>query len=119
MSGLFLMRISILNAQEIWQRDRKKSAWNPVLFKFHQITNLSPIENLWQPVEFHYNSERHWDQNWAEQRILDALERRIKQEWVNEVILSTRQRLQDCLTRNGDLTGKVLFCLLPGLVALT
>ena len=24
--------------------------------------DLSPVENIWQPLKFHYNSEPHWDE---------------------------------------------------------
>ena len=67
--------------------------------------DLSPIENVWSPLKFHYNSEPHWDEDRAKQRILDAFEYKIKQEWINELILSMPQRLKDCLSRDGALTG--------------
>jgi hypothetical protein len=67
--------------------------------------DLSPIENVWQPLKFHYNSEPHWDEKRAKQRILDAFKNKISQAWINKLILSMPQRLQDCLDRNGGLTG--------------
>ena len=32
--------------------------------------DLSPIENVWEPLKFHHNSEPHWDEERAKQRIL-------------------------------------------------
>ena len=42
--------------------------------------DLTPIENVWQSLKFHYNSEPHWDEAWAKQHILDAFKHNIKQE---------------------------------------
>ena len=42
--------------------------------------DLSPIENVWQPLKFHYNAEPHWDVERAKERILDIFEHKIKQE---------------------------------------
>jgi len=67
--------------------------------------DLSPIENVWEPLKFHYNSEPHWDEKRGKQRILNAFEHNIKQEWINKLILSMPQRLQDCLARDGAITG--------------
>jgi len=67
--------------------------------------DLSPIENVWSPLKFHYNSQPHWDEEQAKQRILDIFEQEIKQEWINKLVLSMPKRLQDCLARNGGLTG--------------
>ncbi len=67
--------------------------------------DLSLIENVWQPLKFHYNSEPHWDEEQAKQRILHAFDHEIKQEWINKLVLSMPQRLQDCLARHGALTG--------------
>src|SRR5436305_11276678 len=66
--------------------------------------DLSPIENIWSPLKFHYNSESHWDQEQAKQRILDMFEHKIKQEWINKLVISMPQ-LQDCLSRGDALTG--------------
>ena len=82
--------------------------------KEHEIQNylnapkspdLSPIENVWQPLKFHYNSEPHWDEQQAKQRILDAFEHKINQAWINKLVLSMPKRLQACLSQNGGLTG--------------
>ena len=42
--------------------------------------DLSPIENVWSPLKFHYNSQPHWNEEQAKQRILDIFEQEIKQE---------------------------------------
>jgi len=47
----------------------------------------------------------HWDKEQAKQRILDIFEHKIEQEWINKLVLSMPQRLQDCLSRGGALTG--------------
>jgi len=47
-------------------------------------------------LKFHYNSKPHWDEEPAKQRIFDAFEHKIKQEWINKLILSMPKRLQDC-----------------------
>jgi hypothetical protein len=67
--------------------------------------DLSPIKNVWEPLKFHYNSEPYWDEEWAKQCILDTFNHEIKQEWINKLILSMPKRLQDCLSRDGALTG--------------
>jgi len=45
--------------------------------------------------------------SWAKQQILDAFEHKIKEERINKVELSMPKRLQNCLSRNGALTGVV------------
>ena len=67
--------------------------------------DLSPIENIWSPLKFYYNSESHWNKEQAKQRILDIFEHKIEQEWINKLVISMPQRLQDCLSRGGALTG--------------
>src|SRR5436190_12545409 len=67
--------------------------------------DLSLIENVWESLKFHYNSKPHWDEEQSKQRILDAFEHQISQEWINKLILSMPKRLQDCLSRNGALIG--------------
>ena len=67
--------------------------------------DLSPIENVWNPLKFHYNSKLHWNEGQAKQHILDVFEHDIKQEWINKLVLSMPERLQDCLARSGALTG--------------
>jgi hypothetical protein len=67
--------------------------------------DLSLIKNVWEPLKFHYNSEPHWDEERAKQRILDAFEHKIKQKWINKLVLSMSKRLQDCLSQNGALIG--------------
>src|SRR5947207_2987938 len=49
-------------------------------------SDLSPIENVWQPLKFHYNSEPHWDEERAKERILHAFEHKISQEWINQLV---------------------------------
>ena len=67
--------------------------------------DLSSIENVWQPLKFHYNSAPHWDENQAKQRILDVFEHEIKQELINKLVLSMPRRLQACLAGGGAFTG--------------
>ncbi len=67
--------------------------------------DLSPIENVWNSLKFHYNSEPHWDAMQGKQRILDLFDQKIDQKWINKLVLSMLQRLKDCLARNEALTG--------------
>ena len=73
-------------------------------FNAPKSPDLSPIENVWQSLKFHYNSEPHWDEEQAKQHILDAFENKIKQEWINKLVLSMSQRLKNCLSQNDALT---------------
>ena len=41
----------------------------------------------------------------VKQRILDAFEYEIEQEWINKLVLSIQQRLKDCLSRDVAFTG--------------
>ena len=67
--------------------------------------DLSPIENVWNLLKFHYNSEPHWDATQEKQHILDLFDQKIDQKWINKLVLSMSQRLKDCLARDGALTG--------------
>src|SRR5436190_19469924 len=49
-------------------------------------SDLSSIQNVWSPLKFHYNSQPHWDEEQAKQRILDIFEQKIKQEWINKLV---------------------------------
>ena len=84
-----------------WKKEHKIEHY----FNAPKSPDLSPIENVWQPLKFHYNSEPHWDEKQGKQRILDAFEHRIDQKWINKLVLTMPQRLQDCLARDGALTG--------------
>ena len=66
---------------------------------------LGAVSYLENHHMYHYNSESHWDKERAKQRILDMFELKIKQEWINKLVLSMPERLQDCLSRGGALTG--------------
>ena len=41
--------------------------------------DLSLIENVWNPLKFHYNSEPHWDATQEKQHILDLFDQKIDQ----------------------------------------
>ena len=71
-----------------------------------KLPDLSPIDNGWSGVHWSSTiSQPHWDEQQAKQCILDIFEQEIKQEWINKLVLSMPKRLQDCLARNGALTG--------------
>ena len=70
-----------------------------------KLPDLSPIENVWQPLKFHFDSMPRWDEKQARQHILDIFERKVGQDWINGLVLSMPRRLQDCIDREGALTG--------------
>ena len=83
-----------------WKRDNGlKTYFNAV-----NSSDLSVIETCTQPIKQHLRKQAISDEETLEAYMLEAWGN-LKQEYINEQILSMPQRLRDCIDAGGSMTG--------------
>ena len=67
--------------------------------------DFSVIENCWQPVKQWLSKSDHWDDKSTIEAIQTGWRDHVSQEFINTLVLSMPQRLEDVLDGDGRMTG--------------
>ena len=74
-------------------------------FNADKSPDLSVIENCWQPVKQWLSKSDHWDDNSTIEAIQTDWRDHVSQEFINSLVLSMPQRLEDVLDGDGRMKG--------------
>ena len=67
------------------------------------VPELSVLKNCWRPMHHFIDREEPWDQNVLQCRLLEAWDE-VSQRWINEMVLSMPQRVEEILDGGGKMT---------------
>ena len=76
----------------------------PYYFNCSESPDLTIIENVFQPLKERTKKQAVWDLETLKTEMIQAWEE-IPQRWINELVDTMPQRLRDCITANGAITG--------------
>ena len=68
-----------------------------------QLPDLSVLRNCWRPVHHFIDRDEPYDEITLQQRILEAWSE-VSQRWINEMVLTMPQRVDDVLDSGGKMT---------------
>lgn len=76
----------------------------PYYFNCSESPDLTIIENVFQPLKERTKKQAVWDLETLKTEMIQAWEE-ISQTWINELVDTMPQRLRDCITAEGAITG--------------
>ena len=94
------------NPVEKWKRahglSRDPSALHRYYFNCPQSPDLTIIEDTWQYPKQYVRKKPHWDDELVLELAQEAW-KQIPQDWINKLVHSMPQRLQDCIDSRGQM----------------